>query len=85
MQGSAGASDIAQRLAPVHSDTPEQQLSQLPVLSLLSDAERQQLAESYKLSKDMTFLQWCMSNSVMMEASPDNVTAAMQNLGIVAE
>lgn len=84
MQGSAGAAELAERLAPVHNDKPEEQLSQIPVLALLSESERQGLANSYKLNKDKSFLQWCMSNGVVMEPSPDNVTPAMQNLGLIA-
>ena len=84
MQGSAGGAELAERLAPVHSDTPEQQLSQLPLLALLSEPERQRLATGYKTNKDKTFLQWCMSNGVVMEPSPDNVTPAMQSMGLIA-
>ena len=82
MQGSAGAAEL---LEPVHSDTAEQQLNQIPVLAVLSDAERQELAHKYKLNKDKTFLQWCMSNSVVVEPLPDNVTAAMQSIGLIAD
>lgn len=84
MQGSAGAAELAERLAPVHNDNAELQLSQIPVLALLSESERQGLANSYKLKKDKSFLQWCMSNGVVMEPSPDNVTPAMQNMGLIA-
>ena len=85
MQESAGAAELLERLAPVHSDTAEQQLSQIPVLAVLSDAERQELAHKYKLNKDKTFLQWCMSNGVVVEPLPDNVTAAMQSMGLIAD
>ena len=84
MQGSAGAAELSQRLAPLHNDSPEQQLGQIPVLALLSESERQGLADSYKLNKDKSFLQWCMTNGVVMEPSPDNVTPAMQNMGLIA-
>ena len=85
VQGDTGAAALAELLAPVHSDTPEQQLSQIPVLALLSEPERQELAHSYKLNTEKTFLQWCMSNCVVVEPSPDNVTPAMQSMGLISD
>ncbi len=85
VQGTAGAADMAEHLAPAHSDTREQQLSQIPVLAVLSDSERQALADSFKSRKDMSFLQWCMSNAVVIDPASDNVTVAMQSMGLVAD
>ncbi len=84
MQESAGAAAMAGHLAPAHSDTREQQLSQIPVLAVLSDSGQQNLADSFKSRKDLSFLQWCASNGVILDPASDNVTAAMQNMALVA-
>ena len=84
LQRSARGQSLAGELAPMHADTKEQQLSQAPVLASLTEHDRQELADSFSAgSKDQSFLQWCMSNLVVMASSPDNVTAAMQSKGLV--
>lgn len=85
LQGSAGAADMAGRLAPLHADSGEQQLSQVPVLALLSDTERQDLAKSFSQCKGESLLSWCMGSSVATAPALDNVTAAMQSMGLVAD
>ena len=84
LQNSEGGQHLAGELAPLHTDTIEQQLSQASVLASLTEYDRQQLADSFRAArKDQSFLQWCMSNHVIMASSPDNVTAAMQSKGLV--
>ena len=86
LQRSARGQRLAGELAPMHADTKEQQLSQAPVLASLTEHDRQELADSFRAgSGDQSFLQWCMSNLVIIGSSPDNVTAAMQSKGLVTD
>ena len=86
LQRSARGQHLARELAPMHADTREQQLSQAPVLASLTEHDRQQLADSLRAgSEHQSFLQWCMSNLVIIGSSPDNVTAAMQSKGLVTD
>lgn len=87
LQGSEAAGKLLRCLAPVHTDSEDEQLSQIPVLTTLSDIDRQKFRAAFndENNRDQSFLGWCMSNSVHMAQAVDNVSAAMQNMGMVGD
>lgn len=73
---------MTSRLFPLHRDTEEEQLSQLPTLMTLPDGPHVKRSFSLLPNEEPSFLIWCRGLSVEPSIAVDNVTLALEHLSV---
>eukprot|EP00884_Botryococcus_braunii_P000594 jgi/Botrbrau1/10535/Bobra.7_1s0015.1 len=81
-EGTPDARYITSRLFPLHRDSGEEQMSQLPSLMTLPEGTRLERATSLPHNEEPSFLIWCRSLSVEPSIAVDNVTLALEHLNV---